>query len=63
MGMSCEEYCIRRKVMGMEVQWRSGRPKRRWLDSVRDIREKGLSEEVYKQAFIVIHRLHITVGF
>ena len=38
----------------MKVQWRrkGGRPKRRWLDKVKDdIKEKGLSaEEVYNRS-------------
>ena len=43
-----EERNAGRMTMGMEIQWRRmrGRPKRRWLDRVRDdIKEKGLSGE------------------
>ena len=38
--------------MGIEVQGsRRGRPKKRWADCVKDdLREKGLSGEVYYQA-------------
>ncbi len=43
-----------RIVMGMDVQGRRnrGRPKRRWMDIVRDdLREKGLTgEEVHERA-------------
>ena len=52
----------------MEVQGirRRGRPKTRWLDSVRDdIRDNGLSgEEVYLHTvgYIDTHRRHIKVG-
>ena len=36
----------------MKVQWKSGRPRRRWLDRLRDdIKEKGLSaDELYDRA-------------
>ena len=48
-----EEYAGK-TVMGIEVQGsrRSGRPKKRWADCVKDdLREKGLSgEEVYDRA-------------
>ena len=49
-----EEPCVGRRMMEMKVQGRRkrGRPKRRWLDRMRDgIKEKGLSgEEVYDRA-------------
>ena len=62
--MRREDQDLERMATGMEVQGRSrsGRPKRRWLDSVRDhMKEKGPSgEEVYEvsqmEASIVIHR-------
>ena len=36
----------------MKVQWKSGRPKRRWLDRLRDdIKDKGLpADELYDRA-------------
>ena len=46
--MRREENYVGRRVMEMKAQRRRkrGRPKRRWLDRVRDaIKEKGLSEE------------------
>ena len=55
----------------MKVQGRRkrGRPKRRWLDKVKDdIKEKGLSEEeVYDHTtsmaeYVIVHRSHIKVG-
>ena len=52
--MRREEHYVGRRVMEMKVQGRrkTGRPKRRWLDKVKDdIKEKGLSEwEVYDHA-------------
>ena len=46
-----EEHYVGRRAIEMEVQGRRkrGRPKRRWLDKVKDdIKEKGLSaDEVY----------------
>ena len=48
-----EEY-VGKRVMGIEVQGsrRRGRPKKRWVDCVKDdVREKGLSgEAVYDRA-------------
>ena len=46
--MRREEHYIGRRAMVMKVQGRRkrGRPKRRWLDKVRDdIKEKGLSAD------------------
>ena len=43
-----EDEYVGKRVMGMEVpgKRRRGRPKRRWLDSIRnDLSESGLSEE------------------
>ena len=43
-----EDDYLGKRVMGMEVpgKRRRGRPKRRWLDSIRnDLSERGLSEE------------------
>ena len=43
-----EDEYVRKRVMGMEVpgKRRRGRPKRRWLDSIRnDFSERRLSEE------------------
>ena len=52
--MRREEHCVGRRAMVMKVQRRRkrGRPKRRWLDKVKDdIKEKGLSAgEVYDRA-------------
>ena len=52
--MRREEHHVRRRGMVMEVQGRRkrGRPKRRWLDKVKDdIKEKGLSaDDVYDRA-------------
>ena len=50
----------------MKVQGRRkrGRPKRRWLDKVKDdIKEKGLSaDDVYDRAtYVIVHRPHIKV--
>ena len=42
-----------------------GRPKRRWLDKVKDdIKEKGLSADdvCYMEAYVIVHRTHIKVG-
>ena len=52
--MRREEHYVGRRVMEIKVQGRRkrGRPKRRWLDKVKDdIKEKGLSaDEVYDRA-------------
>ena len=52
--MRREEHCVGRRAMVMEVQGRRkrGRPKRRWLDKVKDdIKEKGLSaDDVFDRA-------------
>ena len=52
--MRREEHYVGRRAMEMKVEGRSkrGRPKRRWLDKVKDdIKDKGLSvEEVYDSA-------------
>ena len=52
--MRREEYYVIRSSMEMKVQGRRkrGRPKRRWLDKVKNhIKEKGLSaDEVYDRA-------------
>ena len=43
-----EDEYVGKRVMGMEVpgKRRRGRPKRRWLDNIRnDLSERGLSEE------------------
>ena len=61
----------RKEGNGKKVQGRRkrGRPKRRWLDKVKDdIKEKGLSEEeVYDHAtsmaeYVIVHRPNIKVG-
>ena len=52
--MRREEHYVGRRAMVMKVQGRRkiGRPKRRWLDKVKDdIKEKGLSaDDVYDRA-------------
>ena len=52
--MRREEHYVGRRTMVMKVQGRRkrGRPKRRWLDKVKDgIKEKGLSDDdVYDRA-------------
>ena len=52
--MRREEHYIGRRAMVMKVQWirDGGRPKRRWLDKVKDdIKEKGLlADELYGRA-------------
>ena len=52
--MRIGEHYVGRRAMGMKVPWRRkrGRPKRRWLNNVRDdIKEKGLSvDEMYDRA-------------
>ena len=47
--MRREEHYVGRRAMVMKVQWRRkrGRPKRRWLDKVKDdIIDNGLSADV-----------------
>ena len=49
----------------MKVQGRRKRrrPKRRWLDKVKDdIKEKGLSADDVLDPYVIIHRPHIKVG-
>ena len=60
--MKREVHCVGRRAMEMEVQGRRkrGRPKRRWLDKVKDdIKEKGLSGDqsclCYMEAYVIIH--------
>ena len=51
--MRREEHYVGRRAMEMKVRGRRkrGRPKRRWLDKVKyDIKEKGVTEEVYGRA-------------
>ena len=52
--MRREEHYVGSRAMGMKVQGirETGRPKKRWLDKVKDgIKEKGLSaDEVYDRA-------------
>ena len=52
--MKREEHYVGRRAMTMKVQGRGkgGRPKRRWVDKVKDdMKEKGLSaDEVYDSA-------------
>ena len=52
--MRREEHYVGRRAMVMKVQERRkrGRPKRRWLDKVKnDIKEKGLAaDDVYDRA-------------
>ena len=46
--MTIQEHYVERRVMVMKVRGRrkGGRPKRRWLDKVKDgIKEKGLSAD------------------
>ena len=59
-----EEHYVGRMAMEMKVQGRRkrGRPKRRWLDRVRDdIKEKGLSGEELYDRVTWRHRTHIKV--
>ena len=67
--MRREEHYIGRRAMEMQVQGRtkSGRPKRRWLDKVKDdIKEKGLSaDDVYDPVTrrrMSSYMTHIKVG-
>ena len=57
--MRREEHYVGSRAMEMNVQGRRkrGRPKRRWLDKVKDdIKEKGLSaDELYDRAIPHIH--------
>ena len=51
--MRREEHYVGRRAMVMKVWVRRkrGRPNRRWLDKVKDIKEKGLSaDDVYDRA-------------
>ena len=50
--MRKEEHYVGRRAMDVQGRRKRGRPKRRWLDKVRDdIKEKGLSgKEVYDRA-------------
>ena len=50
--MRREEHYVGRRAMVTKVQGRRKRPKRRWLDKVKDdIKEKGLSaDDVYDRA-------------
>ena len=62
MVWACDEKrgALRRKEGGGNESTgrrKRGRPKRRWLDRMRDdIKEKGLSGECYMEAYIVKHR-------
>ena len=64
-----EEHCVGRRAMEMKAQGRRkrGRPKRRWLDKVKDdIKEKRLSgggslRPCYMEAYVIVHRPHIKV--
>ena len=64
--MRREQHCVGRRVIEMKVQGRRkrGRPKRRWLNRVRDdIKEKGLSyRPCYMEAYVIVHRPHMKVG-
>ena len=71
--MRREEHYVGRKAKVMKLQGRRkrGRPKRRWLDKVKDdIREKGLSADnvydcarlCYFEAYVIVHRPHIKGG-
>ena len=69
--MRREEHYVGRRAMVMKVQGRRkrGRPKRRWLNKVKDdIKEKGLSEEevydgaIIMEAYVIVNRPHIKVG-
>ena len=49
--MRREDDYVGKRVMGMEIEGRRGRgrPKRRWMDSVRaDLTEKGLEGDEYE---------------
>ena len=66
-----EDEYVGKRVMGMEVpgKGRRGRPKREWLNSIRnDLSERELSEEDaqdrprWRRLTIKTHRPHIQVG-
>ena len=60
-----EDEYVGKRVLGMEVpgKRRRGRPKRRWMDNIRnDLSERGLSEEDAQDRSHKTHRPHIIVG-
>ena len=53
--------------MNVQGRRKRGRPKRRWLENVKEyIRENGLSADMYERATwrhnVIVHRPHIKVG-